>query len=395
MDEREKLMDLWHKAASEAVDYAWGKKAEMFADYKSFKAVEEAEHGGFEGYGAVFNNRDLGGDVMLPGSVRNVDELVRSGFIGLNHDWDRLPIAIITDAKQDDHGLWLQTAYHSTDEAQAARRVALERLNAGKSVGLSIGYTVLPNGSAQREQGTRELRAVQVHEVSQVNAPMNPQALMEGAKAFDDKTAHPVHTTPKADEGAAWDGPAEVGKAEGEEQLWRMHAWRATDADPDVKSSYKLPHHRADGTLVWRGTAAAMGAIMGSRGGVDIPDSEKRGVYNHIAAHYRQFDKEPPEFRGHRPIQELAKASEGAVFDLSAYVSRLAGYSAERAKEGRVLSGANRQRLTTLLDALNDVRGDIEKLLRETEPEKRADARRLMAEFMLLSADIQGVLSSG
>ena len=39
-----------------------------------------------------------------------------------------------------------------------------------------------------------------------------------------------------------------------------------------------------------------MAALMGARGGVDIPTQDRRAVYNHLARHYRQFKREPPEF---------------------------------------------------------------------------------------------------
>ena len=58
-----------------------------------------------------------------------------------------------------------------------------------------------------------------------------------------------------------------------------------------------MPHHDIiDGRLcvVWRGVAAAMAALMGARGGVDIPAADKRSVYTHLARHYAQFDREPP-----------------------------------------------------------------------------------------------------
>jgi hypothetical protein len=40
-----------------------------------------------------------------------------------------------------------------------------------------------------------------------------------------------------------------------------------------------------------------MGRLL--QAGTQIPDSDKRGCYNHLAKHYRQFDKEPPEFRAY------------------------------------------------------------------------------------------------
>ncbi len=49
--------------------------------------------------------------------------------------------------------------------------------------------------------------------------------------------------------------------------------------------------------VVWRGVVAAMTVVNGARGGVDIPDADRRKVYDHFAAHYAGFDEEPPEFR--------------------------------------------------------------------------------------------------
>ncbi|MEM2188372.1 MAG: hypothetical protein QXG35_03455 [Nitrososphaerota archaeon] len=69
--------------------------------------------------------------------------------------------------------------------------------------------------------------------------------------------------------------------------------------NPENFESYKLPHHEViNGRLcaVWRGVAAAMAALFGARGGVDIPEEDKPSVYRHLAVHYRQFGKDPPSF---------------------------------------------------------------------------------------------------
>jgi len=38
-------------------------------------------------------------------------------------------------------------------------------------------------------------------------------------------------------------------------------------------------------------------ANEGRRGGVDIPDPDRRKVYDHLAAHYAEFDEEPPDYQ--------------------------------------------------------------------------------------------------
>ena len=86
----------------------------------------------------------------------------------------------------------------------------------------------------------------------------------------------------------------------------RAFAWYDPN-DAQNFGAYKLPHHDVmDGKLVvvWRGVAAAMAALMGARGGVQIPDSDRRGVYNHLAKHYKQFDKQPPEFKSLESLED-------------------------------------------------------------------------------------------
>jgi len=90
--------------------------------------------------------------------------------------------------------------------------------------------------------------------------------------------------------------------------------------NPDIKSSYKLPHHTAKGhKTVWRGVAAAMAALLGARGGVNIPASDRKGVYNHLAKHYKEFDKEVPKFK---ELDELEDA-ETEINELKNLIERL------------------------------------------------------------------------
>ena len=83
---------------------------------------------------------------------------------------------------------------------------------------------------------------------------------------------------------------------EEKKEIASCFAWTPKNP-PDKFTDMKLPHHRAkDKAVVWRGVVAAMAALMGARGGVDIPREDKKRVYNHLAAHYEEFEKEPPEF---------------------------------------------------------------------------------------------------
>jgi len=66
---------------------------------------------------------------------------MREGFIAYGHDWMN-PVAMPTSATEDGVGLAIGGQFHGTPRAQEARQITTERLAAGKSVGLSIGYEV-------------------------------------------------------------------------------------------------------------------------------------------------------------------------------------------------------------------------------------------------------------
>lgn len=121
--------------------------------------------------------------------------------------------------------------------------------------------------------------------------------------------AHP-NGTPKAPKDREWDGPGEVSKADVDD-LMVMSAWVAEldeGEEEHDKGDFKGPHHVAEGrhAVVWRGVVAAMSALLGARGGFDVPEEDRRGIYNHLAKHYREFDEEPPPFEAAQE-QILAK----------------------------------------------------------------------------------------
>jgi len=131
---------------------------------------------------------------------------------------------------------------------------------------------------------------VQVEEEKPEIEPQKPEPPVETKKTI------PFKDLGVAPDSEPWDGPGEKAKAEVSD-LKLMCAWYDSEK-PDVKGSYKLPHHKATGhKCVWRGTAAAMAALLGARDGVQIPASDKKGVYNHLRKHYKQFDKEAPDFK--------------------------------------------------------------------------------------------------
>lgn len=111
-----------------------------------------------------------------------------------------------------------------------------------------------------------------------------------------------VHHTETAE--GAWDGPANEGRLRsGESQAYyrRCYAWQDPVGDVATKAAYKFPHHFVGqdgepGAASVRGCQAGIAVVNGGRGGASIPDGDRRGVYDHLAAHLRDADQEPAPF---------------------------------------------------------------------------------------------------
>lgn len=157
-------------------------------ELSQFKMTDEGA-GSFSGYGSTFKNDDRAGDTLVKGAFqKTLEQFKADGFIAVGHDWAGLPVATIIDAYEDDYGLFIQGEFHTTPEAQSARTVVKERLDRGKSVGLSIGFDVKPGGSkANPSTGGRIFTDVELFEVSIVTVPCNPKAQATEAKSADPK----------------------------------------------------------------------------------------------------------------------------------------------------------------------------------------------------------------
>ncbi|MER7126755.1 HK97 family phage prohead protease [Micrococcus luteus] len=143
-------------------------------------------------------------------------------------------------------------------------------------------------------------------------------------------------------------------------ELRTVFAWVDAEADPEAKSSYRLAHHHGVG-----GPANVRACLMGiarlnDAAKAGIPDADRVGVYEHLAAHLRDADVEVPELRV-EPGGSMKYAEEGhaVLAAVSAFVDRTAEVVALRALKGKGMAprsaelldwiDADLQRLKTLL----------------------------------------------
>lgn len=119
----------------------------------------------------------------------------------------------------------------------------------------------------------------------------------------EQRKAIPVHHTPTSD--GPFDGPANEARIPNDapaSTLRRAHAWVDPEKDASTKAAYKFIHHDVgeDGTIGAanvRGCRAIIEVLNGARGGADIPDADRRGVWRHAAAHLRDAGVEPAELK--------------------------------------------------------------------------------------------------
>lgn len=88
----------------------------------------------------------------------------------------------------------------------------------------------------------------------------------------------------------------------GARELRQAHAWVDPDADPDAKTAYKFVHHEIGGggkvgAASVRACRTGIAVLNGGRGGADVPASDRKGIYNHLARHMRDAGEDPPELK--------------------------------------------------------------------------------------------------
>lgn len=282
--------------AGVAGDYPADGILEYKATPSEFKA--EGDKGEYEGHFSVFGNVDDGGDIAERGMfTKTLEERGDRVKVFYAHDWGKLIGPTPRTIEEDAHGLF------------AAGRLTLGSFWGGEVWALmkdnalnegSFGFRTIK--SDYDEGGLRHLHEVELYEISPVPLGMNAATSVQAIKAAalrELKSAIPPHDADiNEDRDAEWDAGAIVKQLDGAEQLRLVHAWVDADGDPDSKQSYALPHHTADGVVIWKGLTGSAAALEGARlrpgRSNRWPDSDVAGIRKHLAKHYSDFGEDPP-----------------------------------------------------------------------------------------------------
>lgn len=338
-----------------------------FTPLKDLKVSDEGS-GTIEGYRSVYGVIDEGGDIVLKGAFADtLDEYLHAGFTAQSHDWDfKEAVGFPVAAKEDDHGWFVKSQFHSTPDAQAIRTKAKERMDAGKQVGFSFGYAPtsyvyveakdyeaeLPKYvkadalqsmlvKAQKFNRIRVLKKVEAVEDSIVTAPMNKRAAATSVKSRTKGmlAEELAQTTP-----STWEVESAF------RRVIRKIAETAKNA-PAIGEAFD-----------WRAKVAEAVSEYGPQ------------MQPLIIAQIEEFiDSSDDEFY----LKEIAASESFESFDKAAtaalkkFIDNMKCNHEARTKEGRVLSTSNRATVQKCKDSLTALMGDLDALLAMSEPKPK------------------------
>jgi len=157
-----------------------------FGFARDFDVKAVSDQGEFTGYAAVFNNEDMGHDVILPDAfTKSLQRRPASKIKMLFQHDPSAPIGIWLDLAQDPKGLRAKGKL-ILETVKGAETYALMR--AGALDGLSIGFRTVKD-RFDRAKGIRYLEELDVPEISIVTFPLNPRATIATVKSHNAERA--------------------------------------------------------------------------------------------------------------------------------------------------------------------------------------------------------------
>ena len=153
------------------------------AETKEAENEDGEKIGVIEGYLSIFNNTDLGGDVVRKGAFTQTINHNNGRFkLLLDHGYHTRDVAGMFYGEEDEKGLKIRAEMPlSVGYVKDAYEIIKFNLSRGVALGLSIGYDIVK--SAPNSSGGYDLTELKLYEGSVTPFPMNTAALIDNAKA--------------------------------------------------------------------------------------------------------------------------------------------------------------------------------------------------------------------
>ena len=174
------------------------KEADIYDD----RSMDDST-GGLSGYGSVFHNLDMHGDIVAPGAyLADLPRFLSKGFLGGPDHNHAKPIGVFKEAHEDAVGLYVRASFSSTPFAQETRTLIAEGVIQSLSVGImplqvkrlrdraeviqyweKAGYAPTEEDLMRAEKGARLIKRAKLLEISPVALPANDLAEITSYKA--------------------------------------------------------------------------------------------------------------------------------------------------------------------------------------------------------------------
>jgi hypothetical protein len=333
--------------------------------------VKSASKGEVEAVFSTFNVIDKDGDVTFPGAFTEGEEIAISGY-GHSIWKGDMPVGrgVIRTTRNE---AILQGQFFMNTTAGRDTFETVKEMGARQE--WSYGFDVLhaPESGMFAGRKANFLRRLKTHEASPVfigagvgTRTLAVKALTGGGHLFEEAVLavseysaairpHETNVTVKQ-----WNGVQVVAEIPADatvDQLRAVHAYVDPAGDPTVKSSYRFAHHHGPGgDANLRACLTGIAVLNGAKGVTGLTEVERQGVYNHLAQHLSDGDRDVPELRtdagGSLKFYEEAAAT---LASLESLIDRTAEVMALRRRKGKALAA-------TSVDVLDWIHDDMRRL---------------------------------
>lgn len=323
---------------------------------------------------STFNVVDKDRDVTVPGAIENGTPIVVSAYG--HQSWSgALPVGKGTIRTTKTEAIaelqFFMDTTHGADTFNTVKQLA--------EVGLgewSYGFDTLESEPGEHEgKSVNFLKKLKVFEVSPVlvGAGNNTRTLSAKSASDDPHTErvvpvmfksairpHESGTTTKA-----WDGAAVLAALTDHssvDDLRSVHAYVDPESDPELKSSYRFAHHEGvKGDANLRACLTGLALLNGARGDCGIPEEARKGVYDHLAKHLEDADRDVPELRdGNSGALKFFDDAASVLAMVAGLNQRASEVMALRAKKGKGLSSSSADILEWIYDELRGLKSLID-----------------------------------